>query len=113
MVTDELAVRLEKLAGLRAANLEPYPSNPQRNHTNLQAIENFEALSSNNQTITVAGRLTALRGHGGSCFADLVDDSSKLQLHFKKDVVGEEAFSQLTNFAERGDIIEVSGTMFN
>ncbi len=113
MVTDELAVRLEKLAGLRAANIEPYPSDPHRDHTNLSTIENFDSLVSSNQTITVAGRLTALRGHGGSCFADLVDDSSKLQLHFKKDVVGEENFNQLTNFAERGDLIEVSGTMFN
>jgi len=36
-----------------------------------------------------------LRGHGGSLFADLVDQSGKIQLFFSKKDVGGEKFSLL------------------
>ena len=59
----------------------------------------------------VAGRMAARRGHGGAAFLDLVDRSGKLQVHAKRDVLGEESFDTLVSL-DLGDLIGVDGTAF-
>jgi lysyl-tRNA synthetase class 2 len=56
----------------------------------------------------VAGRVEARRGAGGAAFLDLVDRTGKIQLHARKDVLGEEAFERLTSL-DLGDLIGVDG----
>jgi lysyl-tRNA synthetase class 2 len=55
--------------------------------------------------------LRARRGHGGAAFIDIVDRSGKLQVHAKRDVLGEDAFDTLTHL-DLGDVIGVDGTVF-
>src|SRR4051794_33738172 len=59
----------------------------------------------------VAGRLSARRGHGGAAFMDVVDRSGKIQIHARKDVLGDESFETLTSL-DLGDLIGVDGTAF-
>ena len=59
----------------------------------------------------VAGRLAARRGHGGAAFLDLVDRSGRLQLHARRDVLGDESFDRLVSL-DLGDLIGVDGTAF-
>ena len=59
----------------------------------------------------VAGRLSARRGHGGAAFIDVVDRSGRLQVHARKDVLGDESFETLTSL-DLGDLIGVDGTAF-
>src|SRR5206468_7586196 len=55
-----------------------------------------------------AGRLAARRESGGSAFLDLVDRSGKIQLHARRDVLGEDAFARLTAL-DIGDLLGVDG----
>ena len=59
----------------------------------------------------MAGRIVARRDQGGAAFIDLVDREGKLQLHAKRDVLGEESFDRLVSL-DLGDLIGVDGTAF-
>jgi len=61
---------------------------------------------------TTVGRVNAIREHGKAVFMDIVDGESKIQLHFRYDVVGEESWNFFRNYIERGDFIGVKGTIF-
>ena len=42
------------------------------------------------ETVRVAGRIVAWRAHGKTTFAHIADDSGRIQLYFKKDLLGED-----------------------
>jgi len=102
--------RFKKLKGVQKAGINPYPSLCKRSHTADEAARNFNKLK--NKKITLAGRVTGKRGHGGLIFADLEDESGKFQLVFKKDNLKKSDFDFIVNFFEKGDFIEVSGKIF-
>jgi len=102
--------RLKKLRGLRKAGINAYPSTARRSHTVIETIKGFNKLK--NERITLTGRLTGKRGHGGLIFADLEDESGRFQLVFKKDNLKKNEFDFIVNFFEKGDFIEVSGKIF-
>jgi lysyl-tRNA synthetase, class II len=106
--------RRAKLERLREQGIDPFPhefdgvvpiEDVHAAHDGLEAGEETDA------AYRVAGRLTARRGHGGAAFLDLVDRSGKLQLHAKRDVLGEESFELLTSL-DIGDLVGVDGTAF-
>jgi lysyl-tRNA synthetase, class II len=106
--------RRAKLERLREQGIDPFPhefdgvvpiEDVHAAHDGLEAGEETDA------GYRVAGRLTARRGHGGAAFLDLVDRSGKLQLHAKRDVLGEESFELLTSL-DIGDLAGVDGTAF-
>ncbi len=45
-------------------------------------------------------------------FADLMDDSGKMQIAFKQDEIGEERFASFRDLMDPGDIVEVQGVLF-
>jgi lysyl-tRNA synthetase class 2 len=106
--------RRAKLERLRAQGIDPFPhqfdgvvsiSEVHSDHDSLEPGEETES------AYRIAGRLTARRGHGGAAFLDVVDRSGKLQVHAKRDVLGEESFDTLTQL-DLGDLIGVDGTAF-
>jgi lysyl-tRNA synthetase class 2 len=100
---DEIrAIRLEKLAKLKAAGVNPYPARFSRDHISISA-----ALSQPGHVVSVVGRLFRIREHGNIIFSDLKDTSGKIQLFFQKKVLGE-AFSALKLF-DIGDFLGVTG----
>lgn len=109
---EEEIVRREKVAKLREAGIDPYPPENRRSATCAEAVANFEAWSAEARPIVLAGRLRAVRAHGGAAFADLTDESGKLQLHIKSDVIGEDAFALFTASIDLGDFIEADGALF-
>ncbi len=111
-MSDEREYRLEKLEALRAAGVEPYPTTGIRTVTAAEALERFEELQEPpGRQITLAGRLMLVREHGKSTFADIEDATGRIQLYFKKDVLGDEAFAQL-KLLDLGDFLEATGTLF-
>lgn len=56
----------------------------------------------------VAGRLKAIRIHGGVAFGDLVDYKGSIQLVFRKDT-SPETFKYVEDYLDEGDIVGVSG----
>jgi lysyl-tRNA synthetase class 2 len=59
----------------------------------------------------VAGRIRGLRGHGGSIFADLVDESGKIQLFFSREIIGQEKYKVL-DLLDLGDFLGATGEIF-
>lgn len=111
MTLDERAVRLEKLERLRALGLDPYAVEPARTATCVEVHESFDAWSTEGRSLTLAGRLFTIRVHGGMMFADLLDETGKLQLAFKQDELGS-AFDTFRDCMDPADIVEVTGALF-
>lgn len=103
---DELRkVRVEKLGKIRQLGLDPYPAKFSREQSC------SEARKSPGKETSVAGRLRAIRGHGASTFADLEDQSGRIQLFFSRDVLGEKEYD-LIKLLDLGDFVGVTGEVF-
>lgn len=103
---DELIkVRVEKLQKLRSLGIDPYPSKFERKQ-NCSQVREMEG-----KKAEVAGRIRGLRGHGGSMFADLVDESGKIQLFFSRDLIGEKKY-ELLKLIDLGDFLGIVGEVF-
>src|SRR6185437_5549435 len=74
----------------------------------LAAYEHLAAGEETEEGHRVAGRLAARRGSGGAAFLDLLDRTGKIQLHARRDVLGEDAFERLTSL-DLGDLLGVDG----
>jgi lysyl-tRNA synthetase class 2 len=59
----------------------------------------------------IAGRIIAIRGHGNASFADIVDSSGKIQVYFRKDIVGAENY-EIFKKLDIGDIVGIEGEVF-
>ncbi|WIG61991.1 MAG: Lysyl-tRNA synthetase (class II) [Ktedonobacterales bacterium] len=108
-MSDEREARLEKLAALREAGIEPYPTRSHRDTMAADALARYDELQG--QTITIAGRLMQLREMGKAAFAHLEDGSGRIQIYIKRDAVGDEAFRRI-RLLDLGDILEATGTLF-
>ena len=106
--------RRAKLERLRAQGIDPFP-HAFGGVTSIEAIhaahDGLEAGEETDSVYRIAGRMTGRRGHGGAAFIDVVDRSGKLQVHAKRDVLGEDSFETLTNL-DLGDLIGVDGRAF-
>ena len=58
-----------------------------------------------------AGRMMGYRSHGRSAFADLEDHTGRIQIYFKRNVLGEDLYSFL-DLLDLGDWIGVEGRLF-
>jgi lysyl-tRNA synthetase class 2 len=98
-------IRLEKVEKLRKLGINPYPSKVPGKPESVK-----KARKSVGKKTETVGRLWAWREHGNSIFADLKDESGKIQLFFQKKNL-EEKFKILKLF-DVGDFIYVKGTVF-
>ncbi|HKS69820.1 MAG TPA: lysine--tRNA ligase [Ktedonobacterales bacterium] len=110
-MSDEREARLEKLAALRAEGIDPYPARSHRTHTAAETVAHFDELQSQGQQITLVGRLMLRREMGKSVFANIEDGSANIQIYFKRDTIGDEAFQRL-KLVDLGDFLQVTGTLF-
>lgn len=104
-----MRVRREKLAELKQEGIEPYGGKFNRTHYAKDILDDFE--KHEGQTVTIAGRLMAKRGHGKAGFADLQDVSGVIQLYTRLNDLGEQDY-RLFEKLDIGDIIGVEGTVF-
>src|SRR5215211_5928231 len=104
--------RREKLERIREAGIEPFPHEFSGREEIAEVRAAHEGLAPGVETESrhrVAGRIVARRGHGKACFLDLRDGSDQIQLHARKDVLGDEAYELLVEL-DLGDIIGAEGT---
>lgn len=97
--------RLDKLAKIKELKLNSYP---QPNLADKNPIAQARELL--DQKVLVAGRLMSLRGHGKILFADLQDQTGKIQLFFQEKVLQDKM--SLTKLLDLGDIVSISGEVF-
>jgi lysyl-tRNA synthetase, class II len=107
-MSDEREARIAKLAAIRQAGIDPYPVESARTHTAAEALAHYDELQG--QTITVAGRIMALR-EMKSVFMHIEDASGRIQIYIQRDAVGDEAFRRI-KLLDLGDFIQATGTFF-
>ncbi|HLE49488.1 MAG TPA: lysine--tRNA ligase [Patescibacteria group bacterium] len=97
-------IRLEKAQKLREMGINPYPSKAKGPTTPVAT-----ALDSMDKKVAVAGRLMSFRSHGNVTFADLKDETGKIQLWFQKNNLNEQY--KVLNLIDIGDFLYAEGTV--
>lgn len=106
--------RLEKLAKIRQLKVDPFPAKSNKKQTVADCLKSQGSPDKISpkfrrvKNVTTAGRIMAIRSHGGSAFMDLVDQSGKIQLFFSQSQLST-VNRQLLTLLDLGDFIEVSG----
>ena len=106
--------RLDKVRALREKGIELYPPTFERKNTIAEIRTKFSEITHEKsvESVTTAGRIYIVRNHGKTIFADLGDESGKIQLYIRKADLGDEAFDFFNQFIERGDFVGVTGHVF-
>ena len=102
--------RKKKLDALVALGVDPYGHRFADAESAAQIREKFAAQGEGAEAVA-AGRLLAMRKFGKLAFADVVDQTGRLQVCFNRDELGSQfdVFKQL----DLGDIVGVSGKRFS
>lgn len=106
---DELEVRKQKLEALTAAGIDAYPKTCHRDAMIGEVIGSFDALLASQEPRTLAGRVMTIRVHGAMMFADLMDESGRIQLMFKEDESA--GYADFRDRIDPGDFVEVTGAV--
>ncbi|HOR46103.1 MAG TPA: OB-fold nucleic acid binding domain-containing protein [Caldisericia bacterium] len=102
---------MAKLAKLREAGKDVYPPRVPKPTSEAETVKaNFEKFE--NQTVTIAGRITAQRGHGKAMFLEVADETGPIQLYVRVDDVGEEIYGLIRDALDVGDLVVVTGSVF-
>ncbi len=104
--------RLEKLKKLQDAGFLAYPAKTARTHKISEALDSFSKLEKSKKRIVLAGRIMAMRGHGGATFLDIDDGSAKIQVLIKQDKVGEKGYQFFLDVFDIADFVEIKGKLF-
>ena len=108
-ISEHMQVRKDKLKAMLDEGKNPWGGRYEKTHDNLDVVEQFEKLEG--QTVSLAGRIMAVRGHGKASFVDIMDRSGKVQLHVKADLLGEDNYKEFQSL-DLGDIIGIKGKVF-
>ena len=117
-MTDEnklITERKKKLNDSRE-HQSTYPNTFDKIDTAKEIIEIFDSKSKeevelSKKEVSIAGRLLTIRLMGNSAFANLHDDSGKIQIYLQKQRVGDSAY-KLFKIVDLGDIVGVKGEIF-
>lgn len=112
--TEVVRQRKDKLLRLRAEEGDPYAVERWDRRDVLEEIQRrFGHLEPGQEdgtaTVQTAGRLMTLRRQGRATFADLADETGRMQLYFQVDALGEGPYEFLKRWVDSGDWIGVVG----
>ena len=114
-LSQQAAVRRQKLADLKAAGADPFVITkfPQDAYSaDLKAeFAELPAESETGKVVALAGRMMSKRIMGKASFAHLRDDRGDIQIFLKRDILGDEAYAAFKKL-DIGDIIGVKGEVF-
>lgn len=114
-INELIEQRLKKLEDLRKIGIEPFDGVFDAQNHAKELFDNYasldkESLESNSIYCSLAGRIISLRDFGKAAFAHIQDVTGKIQIYFKKDILGEK-FTLLKKL-DIGDIIGLKGKLF-
>lgn len=104
--------KINKITSLKKLGVNPFPADSLRTHNISDVLSGFDKLSEKKETLILAGRILAIRAHGGSLFFNIDDGSGRIQGFLKEDAVGKKNYKQFTEFIDIGDFIEIKGFLF-
>ena len=113
-----MRARREKLAALKTLDVEPFAYSCDVTRHAAPSIASFEEREQEGtledghaEEGRWAGRLVGFRSHGRSAFADLEDHTGRVQVYFKRNVLGADAYDVL-DLLDLGDWVAVEGSLF-
>jgi len=106
--------RLDKVRALKDKGITIFPASFDRQHTVLDIRTRYADITHDKsaELVSTAGRIYIVRNHGKILFADLGDETGKIQIYIRKNDIGNEQFELFNQFIERGDIIGLTGRVF-
>jgi lysyl-tRNA synthetase class 2 len=112
---EHIKQREEKLRAIEEKGIAIYPHKYEFTHTVGQIQEELseksaEDLEERKIQVRVAGRLTAVRGHGKASFGHVSGNGQRLQIYVRQDRVGEDQY-ELFKLFDIGDLIGIEGEM--
>ncbi len=108
-LNDQMQHRRDKLAQYEDKGVYPFGQRfVVREHT--QEVKD-DFINFDGRPVVMAGRLMTMRSHGKTAFANIRDKAGDIQVYFRKDVMGEEAY-EFVKMLDIGDIIGVEGHVF-
>lgn len=108
-LNDQMLIRRQKMEALREQGIDPFGHRFERSCFSQEIIDHFDTMEG--KTVSVAGRIMSVRGHGKVSFMELSDLKGTIQLFFKIDAMEEESFKRI-KLLDIGDIIGVTGKYF-
>lgn len=110
-----VAVRRQKLADLQQAGKDPFchTKYPVDNYAGAlkEKFAHLEPEQETGEIVCLAGRMMSKRVMGKASFADLRDNSDRIQLYVRKDLLGEEEYAAFKKM-DIGDVIGIKGEVF-
>jgi len=115
-LSEQQAIRREKLSHLRDMGINPYPYAFELT-SDTTAIKSDETLISEDvslaRRVAIAGRMMTRRVMGKAAFFNLQDDQGTLQVYIRRDDVGEDLYNSVfKKLVDLGDIVGVKGYIF-
>ncbi len=104
--------RLKKISLLQAEKRSPYPISVTQDYSLAEVKRTFGKLKKRLKPITLVGRVLGVRGQGNLNFFDLYDGTGRLQGLAKRDELGEKEMDLFEAVVDRGDFLEVTGSLF-
>ena len=110
---DLIKIRRDKLRSFVDKGVEPFGSRFEVTHHAANVRNEFGDIAGETDAgeVSIAGRLMAIRGHGKAAFATLADKSGSIQIYFKRDILGDDKYSEF-KLLDIGDIIGLRGQVF-
>lgn len=104
--------RLEKISLLKDAGMEAFATSVSRDVTLKELELRFNDFLQDSNSVSVVGRVMAIRGQGAISFVVLHDGTAEFQVVFKKDEMDTVLFDLFRKTVDIGDFIQVSGEVF-
>ncbi len=114
-INDLIEQRIKKLEELRQSGIEPFNGSFYAEDSAADLLNKLdsvakETLEANPVSCSLAGRIISMRDFGKAAFAHIQDATGKIQVYFRKDMLGEKYL--LIKKLDIGDIIGLSGKLF-
>ncbi|MGI6213865.1 MAG: lysine--tRNA ligase [Christensenellales bacterium] len=107
---EQKAIRLEKLAALKAQGKDPFEVTLYgKTALSKDIFDNYAALEG--KSVRIAGRLMSKRVMGKAAFVHLMDGAGKIQAYVRVDELGEQTYEEFLKL-DIGDIVGVEGEVF-
>ncbi len=110
LISEEEA-RRRHLQALREKGINPYPNRVERTHTIADVLRHFDEWQGEERDFTLTGRIRLMRPQGKVTFAQIEDGTGRIQVFFRIDDVGEDAYKTL-KLLDIGDFVQVQGYLF-
>jgi lysyl-tRNA synthetase class 2 len=110
--------RLDALEEIKKLGVNPYPYRFDVSATSQEILSGFkdpageeETEAQKQKTVSIAGRIMAIRKMGKASFCNIKDETGRIQAYIRQNDVGEEQY-KLFKLLDIGDIIGVNGFVF-